>query len=338
MQEWLKIPYQSKVNIFKQIQDQSKLKPAAVEKDWWVVLTLRLIFEMDMDSALVFKGGTSLSKGWGIIKRLSEDIDLALDRRFLGFTGEMGKNQVDKLRRVSHQYIREQFFPALKSKFEEVGLQDVIFHLPESASSDKDPQTVEISYPSLLSQASDYIRPRVLIEIGSRSLHEPFSVRPIRSFVGEYFEGRDFADSASSIPCVNVERTFLEKLFLLHEEFQKPHPSIRTHRLSRHLYDIEKIMESVYAEKALQSSGLYREIVKHRSKLTRINGLDYRLHAPRHLRIIPPSSILNAWGQDYKIMQEQMIYGASLSFEELIEKLTQLQYQINRLDWEIDLS
>ena len=155
MQEWLKIPAQSKVNIFKRIEDQSKLKPAAIGKDWWVVQTLRLIFEMDRTSALIFKGGTSLSKAWGIIERFSEDIDLALDRKFLGFSDEMSKNQVDKLRRVSHQYIREQFFPAIKMKFEEAGLEDVTFHLPESASSDKDPQTIEINYPSLLTQASD---------------------------------------------------------------------------------------------------------------------------------------------------------------------------------------
>ncbi|WP_236025541.1 nucleotidyl transferase AbiEii/AbiGii toxin family protein [Algoriphagus oliviformis] len=244
---------------------------------------------------------------------------------------------MDKLRRASHQFIREQFFPALRAKFEEAGLQEVSFHLPVSTSSDKDPQTIEISYPSVLSQASDYIHPRILIEIGSRSLHEPFTRRSIRSFVGEYFEGRPFADSASSIPCVNVERTFLEKLFLLHEEFQKPHPSIRTHRLSRHLYDIEKIMGSEYSEKALGSAELYKEIVKHRSKLTRINGLDYSLHAPKHMNIIPPTSILKVWGEDYKIMQEQMIYGKSLSYNELIEKLTQLQSKINRLDWEIDL-
>lgn len=69
--------------------------------------------------------------------------------------------------------------------------------------------------------------------------------------VGEYFEGRAFADSPSDIPCVNVERTFLEKLFLLHEEFQKPHASIRTDRLSRHLYDLEKIMESEYEKKRM---------------------------------------------------------------------------------------
>ena len=69
-----------------------------------------------------------MSKGWGIIERLSEDIDLALDRKFLEFTGELGKNQVDKLRRASHQFIREQFFPSLLKKFHGEGLEGVVFH------------------------------------------------------------------------------------------------------------------------------------------------------------------------------------------------------------------
>jgi len=81
MQEWLKILDSSKVNIFKEIEVKSKLKPIAIEKDWWVTQILHQVFELDMADALAFKGGTSLSKGWGLIQRLSEDIDLALDRR-----------------------------------------------------------------------------------------------------------------------------------------------------------------------------------------------------------------------------------------------------------------
>lgn len=337
MQAWLDIPQESKINIFKDIEGKSNLKSVAIEKDWWVVQTLRLIFEMEMAESLVFKGGTSLSKGWGIIERFSEDIDLALDRRYLGFTGDLSKNQVDKLRKASHKFIKEQFFPALRGKFEEAGFVDITIDLPESIQSDKDPQTIEISYPSILPQVSEYIRPKVLIEIGSRSLHEPFSQRPINSFVGAYFEGRPFADRPTHIPCVNVERTFLEKLFLLHEEFQKPHPSMRTHRLSRHLYDLEKIMDSEYGKKALESPALYQEIVKHRSKLTRINGMDYTKHAPQFINPIPPDSILKSWDSDYKTMQEQMIYGESLPFVDLIEKLKLLKTKVNSLDWEISL-
>nr|WP_255737312.1 nucleotidyl transferase AbiEii/AbiGii toxin family protein [Cognataquiflexum nitidum] len=186
-------------------------------------------------------------------------------------------------------------------------------------------------------QVSSYIRPRVLIEIRSRSMHEPLTQRPIKSFVGDYFAGRPFADLPTNIPCVNVERTFLEKIFLLHEEFQKPESNIRIQRLSRHLYDIERIMASGFAGKALAGPNLYQEIVKHRSSLTRINGMDYTRHSPRYINPIPPDHILKYWEDDYKTMQEQMIYGDSLSFKELIEKLKTLRAQINKLDWKVEL-
>ncbi len=288
MQEWLKIPDSSKINIFKEIEVKSKLKPIAIEKDWWVTQILHQVFELDMADALVFKGGTSLSKGWGMIERFSEDIDLALDRNYLGFGNDLGKHQVDKLRRASHQFIREVFFPQLKESFEQAGFEGVSFELPESTQSDKDPQTIELIYPSVFPKVSSYIKSRVLIEIGSRSLREPFTLKSIQSFVGKYFAERSFADAAIQIPCVNVERTFLEKIFLLHEEFQKSEDSIRTHRLSRHLYDIERIMDTEFADIAIASPNLYQGIVRHRSKITRINGMDYSKHAPKNICFIPP--------------------------------------------------
>jgi len=270
-----------------------------------------------------------------LITRFSEDIDLALDRRFLGFEGNMGKNQVDNLRRASNIFIREQFFPKLQEKFEEAGFTDISFHLPESSQSDKDPQSIEIIYPSVFQQATTYIQPRILVEIGSRSLIEPFTAVPVVSFVGENFSGRPFADLPVQITCVNPERTFLEKLFLLHEEFQKPPEKIRTNRLSRHLYDIEKIMSTGYSEKAFVGPDLYLEIVQHRRTLTRINGMDYSFHAPKFLNPLPPDSLYQDWEKDYKVMQEQMIYGESLSFKELIVKLHVLKKRINNLDWKI---
>jgi predicted nucleotidyltransferase component of viral defense system len=84
LQLWATLPENSKRNILSAINKETKLPTDAIEKDWWVVQTLRLIFEMDCADSLVFKGGTSLSKAWGLIERFSEDIDLALDRKFLG--------------------------------------------------------------------------------------------------------------------------------------------------------------------------------------------------------------------------------------------------------------
>jgi hypothetical protein len=120
-------------------------------------------------------------------------------------------------------------------------------------------------------------------------------------------------------------------------EFLKLSKHIRTHRLSRHLYDIERIMDTEFAEIALASPNLYQEIVRHRSRLNRINGMDYKQHAPKYINPIPPENILKTWEYDYKTMQEQMIYGDSLPFREMIERLKTLKAKINKLDWEIIL-
>ena len=113
---------EEKLDIFQNIGNEKGIPVSAVEKDWWVVQALALIMEMDVSKHLVFKGGTSLSKGWNLIERLSEDIDMALDRNFLGFSGEhMSVKKVKKLRKASREYIIESLFPELEQKFKDAG-------------------------------------------------------------------------------------------------------------------------------------------------------------------------------------------------------------------------
>jgi predicted nucleotidyltransferase component of viral defense system len=323
-QEWVRLPKIRKTNILLALSKTLKLPTDAIEKDWWVVQTLRLIFEMDCADSLVFKGGTSLSKAWGLINRFSEDIDLALDRKFLGFEGDLSNQQIKKLRKASFAYITDEFYPTLKTKFEETSLTNVEINITETTDSDQDPRIIEIFYPSVFDNMG-YIRPKVIIEVGSRSLREPFSVRSFRSFVGENYPDQPFADSSILIPTVNPERTFLEKVFLLHEEFQKPIDKIRVERLTRHLYDIERLMDTEFAEKALTNVKLYQDIVAHRRLFTPIRGIDYDNHIPQKINPIPPSEIINEWQKDYEIMQDSMIYGESLSFSELIERIEELK-------------
>ena len=327
---WYDLDINSKKVAYNEISDRTGLVVDAIEKDWWVVQTLRLIFEMDCADSLVFKGGTSLSKAWGLIERFSEDIDLALDRKFLGFEGELSNQQIKKLRKESFKYITEKFYPALKAKFENAGLSTVEIKIAETTESDQDPRIIEVYYPSVFDKLG-YIRPKVIIEVGSRSLREPFSSRSFNSYVGEYYPDTIFADSLITIPTVNPERTFLEKIFLLHEEFQKPLDKIRVNRLTRHLYDLEKLMDTEFALKALTDSKLYQDIIAHRKLYTPIRGIDYENHAPHNINPIPPTEIIDQWEKDYIVMQQSMIYGESLSFSALIERIEELKGRLNNL-------
>jgi len=333
IQQWLKLSKSDKQAIFNEVAAHINLPSAAVEKDWWVVRTLELVFASTIAPHTVFKGGTSLSKAWGLIDRFSEDIDLALDRKFLGFDkidAEMTGSQVSKLRRQSLTYITEKYFPELQNAFVVAGFKDVSIALKEIINPDDDPITIEIYYPSV-TENIEYIQPRVLIEVGSRSLIEPFDDRSFTSMIGEHFKGRDFADENIIIPTVNPQRTFLEKIFLLHEEFQLPTEKIKVERKSRHLYDLEKLMDTEYAIAALENKGLYQTIIEHRRALTPIRGIDYANHIPANINLIPPDVIIREWEKDYAIMQQSMLYNPSLPFAQLIVRIQELKSRINKL-------
>jgi hypothetical protein len=332
MKEFYQLDNKTKLSIFEQISVRSGLPVYAVEKDWWVVQTLRLIFQMNIAPHIVFKGGTSLSKAWNIIDRFSEDIDLALDRSFLGFGKELSKTQVGKLRKESFGYISEIFYPTLEQLFIADGFEDVQIKLRETSSTDQDPLIIEIYYPTVTSQ-SKYIEPHVLVELGSRSLKEPNTQMNITSMVSEYFPDKEFADAPISVATVNPERTLLEKIFLLHEEFQKPTNKIRIDRMSRHIYDIERLMRTDFYEIAINNKELYQGIVNHRKSITAIRGIDYTLHQPKTINPIPPDTVLKEWEKDYIEMCEIMIYGDKLSFTDLISRLEQLKNRFNMLKW-----
>ncbi len=328
------MPDETKIRLFAETSRQIGLpSSSAAEKDWWVVHTLSVIFSMKYAKALVFKGGTSLSKGWNVIQRFSEDIDLALDREILGVSGDLTKGDIKKLKRRSFQFISEVFTDELKNRFSETGFDDVKVKPSEVINHDQDPLIIEIYY-NKLTEKDPYLKPGILVEIGSRSLKEPLTQRTFGSFVSEIYQANPFTDKPITIPLVNPERTFWEKIFLLHEEFQKPIEKMRVDRLSRHLYDIEKLSRTEYAEIAFSNPGLYSTIVKHRSRFTAISGVDYDNHHPSQIRFIPPVSVLKKWEEDYEVMRTNMIYGQSLSFEELIARLTELQNRINGMQIE----
>jgi len=316
--------------IFEAIGNDIGIPASAVEKDWWVIQTLALIQELESAPHIVFKGGTSLSKAWNIIERFSEDIDLALDKSFLGIEECTTVKQVKKLRSATRNYIYNNFIPELQNKFNAVGFTDVKVELCEEEGENLEPVQILVKYVTCTSPSS-YTKPEVKIEIGSRSLREPFTEREFASLVGEHYKGKPFADAPITVPCVNPERTFLEKLFLLHEEFQKPDDEIRVDRLSRHLYDVEMLMRTEYAEIALANKELYNDIIEHRSIYTKISNIDYNGHQHKTLNPLPPDTVIENWRKDYQRMQEEMIYGASLPYDKLIERIKELKERINNL-------
>lgn len=136
--------------IFQDISNRTGMPTFAVEKDWWVTQALTIIFEMEVGQSLVFKGGTSLSKAWKLIQRFSEDVDLAIDRTFLGFKGDLSKKQRTNLRKQAGIYTTGPFCEELKARFIAKGFYDVSFEVVPAEDSDQDPRIILIHYPNLI--------------------------------------------------------------------------------------------------------------------------------------------------------------------------------------------
>lgn len=327
-----------KAAIFAEIATQIGMSPFAVEKDWWVSRTLEIIFQMSIAEHLVFKGGTSLSKAWKLINRFSEDIDLAIDKEFFeGYQGEISKTQIGKLRKVAGAYTTGTFFEELKEAFGSRGFAGLKFVVIDAKDSDQDPRVLEIYYPNVIKSDTEYLLPRVQIEVSCRSLREPFTIQSFGALVDEFYAGKDFADPLFEVPTVNAERTLLEKIFLLHEEFHRPTDKIRVDRLSRHLYDVYHLTQAGVAARAISDKELYESIVAHRFKFSRVGEVDYNLHHPHTLNPIPPEEVIADWQADYAKMNEDMIYEENKpSFEALINNLIELRKQLQAVEWHFE--
>jgi len=313
------------------------INQVAIEKDWWVTVTLKALFQTDCCDSLIFKGGTSLSKGFNIIERFSEDIDLAISHSFFGIE-KTNKSQRDKRKKLARGYIQETLSAQLDAQLKDMGITGYTIENVTQVQdkngewkpidSDKDPTVILLHYPSIVEDTISYIPPRVKIEISCLSMDEPTEERDIHSLICETFEEED-PEANCKIRTVVPTRTFLEKLFLLAEEFQKDKP--RSVRMSRHLYDLEKLMDTEYGREALADRTLYDAIVEHRRAYYALKYVNYDLHAPATINFLIPEQAVESWKADYADMRRFFIYGQSLEFDVLIRKMVELQNRVRTM-------
>jgi len=324
---WIDLDEKRKISILEQVGNQIGLPAFAVEKDWWICLILNAVFRSKYAEFIIFKGGTSLSKAYGIIDRFSEDIDLIIDRHLLGFDELTSNSQIKKLRKVSGGFIINAFREELIHQLNTLGIDPDKYEIRYNHKVDdtSDPNTLEVYYESVVAASSPYIEKRVLLEMGARSLTEPSEKRTITSFIDEQYLDSSFCLPSMEVLVIIPTRTFIEKALLLHEEFSKPIDKIRMVRLTRHLYDLEKLMDTQYGLKAIEDHKLFETIVRYRKTVNPLRGMDYSNHKRETLNLIPPTEKLKDWESDYKTMQDNMIVGESLKWSELIARIREIE-------------
>ena len=339
MSKWIDFSLEEQKAMIQGVVEARQIDEAAAEKDWWVIAVLYALFHTSVSEYLLFKGGTSLSKGWDIINRFSEDIDLALNRDYflnvkqLSCASCTSNTQIHNLREKGQDFLFGEFKDELKTKLADMGLEVTVLTdnditnengEPRKVPHDKDPSVLYVQYPSLYNSQAAYAIPTVKVEISVLSMSEPYEMRRISSLIEQTYKDEDVdSDLVQTIRTVSPARTFLEKAFLLCEEFQKDEP--RTHRMTRHFYDLEKLMQTPYAEMALNDSVLYREIVEHRRKFYHVGYVDYDKELPANIQIVPSEELMSAFETDYNEMKESFIYGQPVEFGELMKQMRSLQ-------------
>ena len=328
MNKFLVLSDSQRKSVFESIAHKVGLPSQVIEKDFWVTAILQSLFSLPIARHLVFKGGTSLSKGWKLIERFSEDIDLAVDPVFLGAQeGDLTKKQIKKLRKASSLFVLDQLTPMICEKLEQLGLQSFItVEAQPNGEGDNtypEPRQVYLRYKSVFEEGLGYLRPDIVLEVSARSLIEPTEAIHIKSIIAESLPIAPLEDSA--IFTAILAKTFLEKAFLLHELFSIPGHGMKAERKSRHLYDLYVMMNKDFAKDAVKDDVLWESIRHHREIYTSVMEMDYTPDVRRRLQLVPREDILDVWKVDYEAMKESMIYGKKPSFEKLLIAISELQ-------------
>lgn len=315
-----------------------------IEKDFWVCWTLDALFHRLKSGGprLLFKGGTSLSKGHGLISRFSEDIDVTVFREDIGEPASVEELEklskkkrgvrLDAIRAACQTYIDIQLrveLDALAKEAMETASKDPTTMRVVLDEEDKDRQSLLIHYPSVL-EASGYVSPSVKIESGAKSALDPHSAKAITPYLGA-----DLPDATAlainSVMTIDSERTFLDKVLILHgmHSYFAEKGGLRGNgRMSRHYYDVYRLMEASIGAKACADKSLIEDCVRHaRMFFYRSNtGLDFA-HCGS-FRLTPTEPMRNALVRDYDAMST-MIFGEVPSFRSILESIANVEERLN---------
>ncbi len=307
--------------------------PTAVEKDFWVCWTLKHLFEIPTLPALIFRGGTSLAKVFGVIDRFSEDVDLVIDRQAILADENDPENQPSKgkrrdkvklLRKKCLDFISCEVLTSVDKRFR-VALGKTDWRL--FIDSEK-PENIHFEYPLALPEnsyaAARYIRPVVRMELGCRGDLWPENDSSVRPFVAAEFPD-EFQSLDAKVRVLAAERTFWEKVTLVHAvnysgQVQPGH--------SRHFYDLARLFRHAIGARALKDSALPQRVREHKEIYWAHSASRYDLAKAGTFKLLPPDNLIPEIRRDYRQMSD-MCFGAAPDFDSLMGEIKELETVLN---------
>lgn len=321
--------------LFRNTAAKMGLTNAIVEKDFWVCFMLDYLFHRSKwKDNIAFKGGTSLSKSYGLIERFSEDIDLILDWRVIGFGlyepwEERSNTKQDifnkDANRRTEEFLKNIFLPSIIADLQKELNTSVNCYIDEH-----DPQTVVFAYDRSFEDNS--ILPVIRLEIGALAAWSPAEEKPVTPYAAVTYPNV-FSQQTTNILTVLPKRTFWEKITILHREAFRPDDKVFPARYSRHYYDLYCMMNSSVQNEALADIELLNRVVRFKEKFYRCPWARYDEAKVGTLRLIPPERNLQALKDDYEHMQN-MIFGDKPEFEIILNSIEQLEKKINSINVE----
>jgi hypothetical protein len=316
-----------------------------IEKDFWVCWTLDALFNglQAGGPRLLFKGGTSLSKGYGLISRFSEDIDITVFRDDIGqaatveeleaLSGKKRGARLDAIREACQNCIHGPLLEQLSGLLR--GLLEAAKQAPDLGRVEPDPddpdhQSLLLWYPTVTADGANYVRRAVKIEAGAKSALDPHSARTITPYVGQ-----DLADTDLAVPnitTVDPDRTFWDKVVILHglRRWWDRRGELRGggQRVSRHYYDVHRLLASDAGEGFAQDNAMAADCVQHARMFFNRPDFDLAAAAPGSYALVPHDAMLTNLEQDYNAMS-QMIFGEIPAFAAIIESIVNLERHLN---------
>lgn len=281
--------------------------PGIVEKDYFVTEALRLIARHFGD-VVIFKGGTSLSKGWKLINRFSEDIDLYV---------EPAESDEATLARFEQVAAMVASFPGFVGRF---GRKET-----KGTSS----WTEEFVYESKVDSLGG-IRPVVLLEAGIQSADQPTESRQLSSLVGEMLDARNVESGTDDrlpfeMRLLHFRRTFVEKLFTLHSRVERVMAQGKElGRDARHYYDLAMLLDQPQTRMMLESEefkvicGQYRELTA-KFYLGQVKFLPDGMDLSESPALFPSDHLKSMLSGAYIREADTLCYGSYPDFDEILE-------------------
>lgn len=327
------LPAEEQSALIKKAADQLGMSEMIIEKDIWVCWLLEKVFSLPVQMA--FKGGTSLSKVFGLIKRFSEDCDITID--YHNFKPELDlentsrsqiKKASDQLKTQLQAYISETVLPFLKNEIEKT-FDKKSFEITLS----EDGEQLRFYYPSEIGESHGYLRDHVFLEFGVRNSTEPCEKHPIQTYLSQVIT----IDLGLPKPIVNTLspiRTFFEKATLIHVECHRDRMIKTPERLSRHWYDLFMLNNSWVGKQALDHSEILKSVIEHKKAFFNSSYANYDDCLISKFRLVPDEHYLKNLEQDYtQMINAGMFHESPPTFNEMINGISDLEKMINKNKW-----